>query len=322
MANYRKLPSGKWQVQIRVTGFPQKSATRDTKNECEQFANEYLKSITDPKTINTVLNLRDPYMAQIMVRNGKKRGGYEATYFRLSTIDRTLNGKVLEALTKEDILAYRNSRVNQVSGSTVRLELQLLSRLLRWANEEKGVECVDVVKGVKLPEPGKARDKVVEPLELKMILERVSDKAKPIVELAYETAMRRNEILAVTPYMVDFKNRVIHLTDDLTKNGHARKVPLSTKAVELLRVLCDGRDKHQRLFSLTPYAVTQAFRRAARLSGVKDVCFHSLRHTAISNAAEKGLSNTQLMTFSGHRTLSMLQRYTHLKAENIAMLLD
>ncbi|KJP43611.1 DNA recombinase [Klebsiella aerogenes] len=319
MATIRQLPSGKFNVQVRVKGFPQKTITRETYAECEQAANEYLAGL-QPST-NTVENLTMPYMNEIMIRAGKKRGGYVATYHRLLTISRIID-QPLEELTKEQVIAYRNERVNHVSGSTVRLELQLLSRLLRWAADEKGVACTDVVAGVKLPEAGKPRDAIVEPLQLQMILSLASEKSKPIIELAYETAMRRNEILAITPAMVDLNKRIIRLTDDMTKNGEGRSVPLSTKACEMLRVLCDGRDKHAKLFTLTPYAVTQAFRRAARLAKVYNVCFHSLRHSAITRAAEKGLSTVQLMAVSGHKTITMLSRYSHIKAENIAHLLD
>lgn len=321
MATIRQLPSGKWQVQIRVKGFPQKSATRDTKAECEQFAIEF-EQANAAKTPNTVESLADKYLQQVMIRDGKKRGGYEATKFRLKTVHRTLDGKNLEAITKEDIVAYRNERVNHVSGSTVRLELQLLSRFLRWANEEHQVACSDVTAGVKLPEPGKAREAIVEPDDLRKILKWASEKSKPIIILAYETAMRRNEILAITPYMVDLDKRIIRLMDSQTKNGEARKVPLTLKAVELLRDLCKGKERHEKLFDLTPYAVTQAFRRAARIAEIENVCFHSLRHTAITNAAEKGLSTVQLMAVSGHKTLAMLGRYAHVKAESIAHLLD
>ncbi|HDU5574518.1 TPA: site-specific integrase [Klebsiella aerogenes] len=318
MAAVRQLKSGKWNTQIRITGQKPVSITRDTKEEVERE----LLSLTKSARVNTVEKLVDSYLSEVMVSNGKKRGGYDSIQNRLTVIARNLRTSTLEQITREDVVSYRQLRLNAVKGGTVRLEIQLLSRFLRWARDEKEVACNDVTEGVKLPEPGKAREKIIEPLELKMIINNASDKAKPIIELAYETAMRRNELLAITPNMVDFKNRVIKLTEDQTKNGHARKVPLSTKAVDLLRVLCEGRDKNQRLFTLTPYAITQAFRRSARISKVNDVCFHSLRHTAISNAAEKGLSNIQLMTFSGHRTLAMLQRYTHLKAENIATLLD
>ncbi|EDI8735821.1 site-specific integrase [Salmonella enterica] len=319
MATIRQLPSGKFNAQVRVKGYPQKTITRDSYAECERAANEYLASLK-PST-NTVDALNTPYMNEIMIRAGKKRGGYDATYHRLLTISRVLS-QPLENITKEDVIAYRNERMNHVSGSTVRLELQLLSRLLRWAADEKGVKCTDVVAGVKLPEAGKPRDAIVEPLQLEMILSYASEKSKPIIELAYLTAMRRNELLAITPAMVDLNKRIIKLSDDQTKNGEGRNVPLSSKAVEMLKQLCDGKDKHARLFTLTPYAVTQAFRRAARLSKVYGVCFHSLRHTAITNAAEKGLSTIQLMAVSGHKTITMLSRYSHIKAENVAHLLD
>lgn len=321
MATIRQLPSGKWQVQIRVKGSPTKSATRDTRAACEQFARDIEQGYS-AKTTNTVESLADKYLQDVMIKDGKKRGGYEATKFRLVTIGRSLNQKPLEELTKEDVLALRVDRLKSISGSTVRLEIQLLSRFLRWANEEQKVECSDVTSGVKLPEAGKAREATIDRLQLDMILSFASDKSKPIIELAYETAMRRNEILAITPAMVDVKRRVINLSSEQTKNGEARRVPLSLKAVELLRVLCDGKERNTRLFTLTPYAVTQAFRRAARLAKVKDVCFHSLRHTAITNAAEKGLSTVQLMAVSGHKTLSMLGRYAHVKAESVAHLLD
>lgn len=216
--------------------------------------------------------------------------------------------------------AYRLERLKAVQGSTVRLEIQLLSRMLRWASEEKGVKCSDVTAGVKLPEHGKAREEVVDADQLRRILKWASEKSKPIIELAYETAMRRNEILAITPYMVDLDNRIIRLMGDMTKNGEARKVPLTKKACEILEVLCKGRDRHAKLFDLTPYAVTQAFRRAARIAEVHNVCFHSLRHSAITRAAEKGLSTVQLMAVSGHKTITMLARYSHIKPESIAHL--
>ncbi|END3518159.1 site-specific integrase [Escherichia coli O13/129/135:H4] len=319
MATIRKLPSGKWNLMIRVKGQPTKSVTRETRLECEQWLAEFEGDKSKPT--HTVDTLNTPYMSEIMIRAGKKRGGYDATYHRLLTIARTLNGKPLEALTKEDVIAYRNERLNHVSGSTVRLEIQLLSRLLRWANEERGVQCADVTKGVKLPEPGKPRDKIVEPLELAMIIERSPHQAQDFFALAYETAMRRNELLAVTPSMVNLKKRIITLSDGMTKNGEGREVPLTKKAVSLLERLCDGRDTNQRIFNYSPYGITQAFRRSARLAGVTGVCLHSLRHSAITRFAEMGLSTMQLRAISGHKTITMLARYTHVKASSVVDLM-
>ncbi len=319
MATIRKLPSGKWNVLIRVKGEPTKSITRETRLECEQWLAEFEGDKNKPT--HTVEKLTTPYMNEVMIRAGKKRGGYGATYYRLVVIARTLKGKPLEQLTKEDAISYRNERLEAVSGSTTRLEIQLLSRLLRWANEEKGVQCADITKGVKLPEAGKARDKIVEPLELDMIIERSPHQAKDFFALSYETAMRRNEILAITPSMVNLKKRIITLSDEMTKNGEGREVPLTKKAVSILERLCDGRDKDKRIFTYSPYGITQAFRRSAKLAGVKGVCLHSLRHSAITRFAEMGLSTMQLRAISGHKTITMLARYTHVKASSVVDLM-
>jgi integrase len=45
--------------------------------------------------------------------------------------------------------------------------------------------------------------------------------------------------------------------------------------------------------------------------------FHDLRHEAVTRLFEKGLNPIEVGMVSGHKTLSMLQRYTHLKAEGL-----
>ncbi len=82
-------------------------------------------------------------------------------------------------------------------------------------------------------------------MQYKMILERVDtcrsrlqgmSEAKAIIILAWETAMRRGEILALTPAMIDFRQRVIHLADHQTKNAEARDVPLSSTALDFAEI--------------------------------------------------------------------------------------
>lgn len=51
----------------------------------------------------------------------------------LFSVARYLNDSALENITKFDVLSDRDERLKAVSGSTVRLEIQLLSRFLRWA---------------------------------------------------------------------------------------------------------------------------------------------------------------------------------------------
>ena len=53
-------------------------------------------------------------------------------------------------------------------------------------------------------------------------------------------------------------------------------------------------------------------------ANIKDLRVHDLRHEATSRLFELGLDAMEVSTITGHKTLSMLKRYTHLKARNLA----
>ena len=56
-----------------------------------------------------------------------------------------------------------------------------------------------------------------------------------------------------------------------------------------------------------------------RLPGfLEDLRFHDLRHEATSRLFEMGLEIMEVASVSGHKSLAMLKRYTHLRAEELA----
>ena len=54
---------------------------------------------------------------------------------------------------------------------------------------------------------------------------------------------------------------------------------------------------------------------------VEGLTFHDLRHEATSRLFEKGLNPMQVAAITGHKTLQMLKRYTHLRAEDLVGML-
>ncbi len=64
------------------------------------------------------------------------------------------------------------------------------------------------------------------------------------------------------------------------------------------------------------HGVTQAFARVCLRAGIENLRFHDLRHAA-TRFFEMGLNPMQAAAITGHKTLAMLQRYTHLKAEDL-----
>ncbi|OZB33067.1 MAG: hypothetical protein B7X47_05250 [Ferrovum sp. 34-44-207] len=50
---------------------------------------------------------------------------------------------------------------------------------------------------------------------------------------------------------------------------------------------------------------------------IKDLRWHDLRHEAASCLFEKGLHPMEVASITGHKSMQMLKRYTHLKPESL-----
>jgi integrase len=136
----------------------------------------------------------------------------------------------------------------------------------------------------------------------------------PLVQLALETAMRRGELLSMEWKHINLEERTVFLP--ITKNGTSRTVPLSTKAIGILRGL--PRDSSA-VFPLSHMTVHNCFVHACKRAKIDDLHFHDLRHTATSRIAEKLPNVIELAAVTGHQTLQMLKRYYHPKAEALAL---
>lgn len=138
----------------------------------------------------------------------------------------------------------------------------------------------------------------------------------PPVELALETGMRRGDLLRARWTDVSFETRTLHIP--VTKNGYARTIPLTGRAVELLTELKCETASSGNVLQLTENMVKMAWERMVSRARLVDLRFHDLRHEAISRFFEKGLSVPEVALINGHRDARMLFRYTHPSAELIA----
>jgi integrase len=134
-----------------------------------------------------------------------------------------------------------------------------------------------------------------------------------VIQLAVETGMRRSELLAMRWDDVDLEARTVLLRN--TKNGLPRTVPLSPRALSVLKVMPRYGPT---VFIVSANALRLAWERLRRRAGVSGLRFHDLRHEAVSRFFEKGLNVPEVAMISGHRDLRMLFRYTHPKPEEVA----
>lgn len=78
-----------------------------------------------------------------------------------------------------------------------------------------------------------------------------------------------------------------------------------------------GRDGKRRPYQFNP--VWLSIKRELKLTNVH---FHDLRHEAVSRFVEAGFSDQEVSAISGHKSMQMLKRYTHLRAEDLVSRMD
>jgi integrase len=258
--------------------------------------------------------------------------GYEQEKYRIAQINRSFLGeKIARAVTSVDIATYRDLRLQEISPntkrklstSTVRLEMSLLSNFFDIGRIEWGICDINPVATVRKPKMPAGRDRRLTPREDRQILRYCHNHSNTelysIVVLALETAMRQAEILNLHWEHLNLRTRIAHLPE--TKNGTKRDVPLSLAAREVLLRL--GVKSKGRVFNYTSSGLKSTWRYMTNKLGIKDLHFHDCRHEAISRLFELGsLDIMEVSAISGHKSLSMLKRYTHLKAQRLVRKLE
>lgn len=248
--------------------------------------------------------------------------GYEQEKYRVQQIARSFLGrKTVRKVTSVDIATYRDQRLQTInprtqkpiSTSTVRLELSLLSNFFDISRIEWGLCDDNPVKNVRKPKPPPGRDRRLTPREDRQILRYCFSHSNlefySIVVLALETAARQGEIIGLRWEHINLKTRIAHLPE--TKNGTKRDVPLSIKARDMLIRL--GVKSNGPVFRYTSNGIKSTRRFMIKKLGIENLHFHDLRHEAVSRLFELGTFDMmEVAAISGHKSLSMLKRYTHL----------
>jgi integrase len=322
----RPGPNGKrvWQALVRRRGYPQQTRTFDSKGKAEVWA-AGIESEMGRGVFVSRAEAEGTTLAEALVRyavevsNKKKSGPREAYTIRVWQ-ESVLGPRALASIRGKDIAqAVRNFEARGLAPNTIRIHLALLSHLFNTARTAWGMESltnpVDLVKGQRPKLPGgRTRRLVADELpRLLTAAQSYGGEIGPLITWAIETAMRRGEIAAMRWDHLDRRARVLLIPE--TKTGTPRRVPLSTAALGVLDQLprrIDGR-----VWGMRPDSISQAFERVCKAAGIKGLTFHDLRQEATSRLSEKGLNPMEVAAITGHKTLQMLKRYTHLRAEDL-----
>ncbi|WP_205736261.1 site-specific integrase [Acidiferrobacter sp. SPIII_3] len=276
---------------------------------------------------NTTLGqLLDRYQREITTQ---KRGAtMERSHLRMIGQDPVAHG-FISGITGKELTAYKNRRLREVSASTLNRELNILSHVFTVAAQEWHIHLPwgNPVRLVSRPRVDDKRDRRLQGDEYARLMSAAATyggEIGPLITWAIETAMRRGEIAAMRWDHLDGPSgpqcrqaRVLLIPE--TKTGTPRRIPLSTTALAVL----DGlpRRLDGRVFGVHTGSISRAFAEVCKAAGITGLTFHDLRHEATSRLFEKGLNPMQVAAITGHKTLQMLKRYTHLRAEDLVGML-
>lgn len=210
----------------------------------------------------------------------------------------------------------------RLRNSTGPIEFKRFEGLARWflfalkKGEVSRVPTIDL-----LPEDN-VRQRFITEGEFQKILPFLSGDVLPVVVIAYHTAMRHGEILALRWKDIDLKRRLFLFETEKTRKRKQRAVALHPEIVKLFQSMPRGFGETP-VFNLKKDRVQRNWRRACQKAKVKDAIIHDFRRTrATIWHKEQGLAQDLIMHMTGHQTDSMFRRYQIVSTEYVEKLAE
>lgn len=234
----------------------------------------------------------------------------------------------LDAITGFTIEKYKKQRRDQqATPGTINREIATLSHLLNRAVEWRWLDRLPT-RPAKFKETG-ARIIALTDDECDALMTAAVASADPdlwlFVAIALNTAMRHGEIMAMRWDQLDLVRCRLFVPD--AKAGQ-REQPITPELAELLAREREMRDDRVGWIFPSPHKDSAAghrarmdkpFDAAAKAAGLDPVLItpHVMRHTAITKLVEAGADLPTIQRISGHKTLTMVLRYTHVHGSHI-----
>ncbi len=280
----------------------------------------------------------DEFCDGLWMEDGLSRNTLQSYRRDLSQLATWLNSrhKTLIEAEHSDLLAYIASRFDQrAKPSSTR---RLLSSLKRFFQFSLRAGKIDVDPSLRIVAPRLPRSlpKSLTEADVEQLLAApecdvaLGLRDKAMLETLYATGLRVSELIGLTHGEVSFDMSVVRVTG---KGGKERLVPLGEEAHSWIRrYLAEARPGLARgrlsnaLFvtnrgrPMTRQAFWYVVKRYARLSGLRSVSPHTLRHAFATHLINHGADLRVVQLLLGHADISTTQIYTHVARERLKQL--
>lgn len=213
------------------------------------------------------------------------------------------------------------------SNSTINRYMSSLSTALNVGVNEYGWLQINPAHLTKRKTENNSRERALSDVETHRLLVAAKKNSKELlicITIALSTGGRYSEIRNLKWADINFRKN--YLTYYHTKNGTNRIVPLTAELKsELLRFKKVRNINSDYLFAtsdgLKLIDLREQFNKALENAKIENFRFHDMRHTASTRLAESGATPLEIAAILGHKTLQMVQRYTHISDTHLAEVL-
>ena len=150
-----------------------------------------------------------------------------------------------------------------------------------------------------------------------------TDHLMPMVLLALNTGMRRNEIFTLQWPDINFSNKTIRIRSEIAKSKSERYIPMNENLQSVLTKWHSSKSDANGL--VFPNAegkpfdnIFKAWSRLLKEAEIENFRFHDLRHNFASQLVMRGVDLYTVKELLGHSTITVTERYAHLAPQKLA----
>ena len=228
-------------------------------------------------------------------------------------------GKITaNALTEKHVEDYRKVRFRETtcrgsapSSGTVDREIELLKRILNYAVRTKVLQTNPVAHVPLLNKPN-TRKLTLDEKGFEKLLEAADEHIRPILVVAFDTGMRKEEILGLRWEQVDLAGGRIFLYEEDTKAQQARLILMTGRVLDTLEALPRALSGYVFINPKTGTrwnCIKKSWKSALKRAGLDGMWFHDMRRSFVSNSRRIGVQESVVMRMSGHKSRKVFDRY-------------
>jgi len=257
---------------------------------------------------------------------------YEKAVTKFLDVLATKADKALSGVTPRDIEAFRDMRLNAdgISTGTLVLDLKTVRSVFSNARRQ-GLVLHNPAEAVELPINRPTARDVFRPEDIRALLRVAPDEWQTLILLGYYLGGRLTDMATLSWASIELANSTIYYQQGKTRakvevpihpDLEARLLavvgdnPRGLLCPTLARTRVDGRHGLSRQFAkiMSDAGLEQDQVKSARNTFSRK-SFHSLRHSFSSALANAGVSADLRMKLTGHKSLAVHQRYSHVELE-------